>query len=139
MEDTFTEHFFAWADAQGISRDAIADATGNNPKTVSTWRSIGIPRGKQTACQFFMEQHTRAAQLEELRGKMLLRPTHEQFNRWNRAALREGKTIEDWAFEGLERMAEEYFATSGKAKPTAKSDVPGASHSGSSGKQAGER
>jgi len=109
MEDNFTEAFFAWADANDIGRDAIAEATGNHPKTVSTWRSIGIPRGKQPACKFFMEQHTRAAEIEDLRGKMILRPTHDQFQRWNRAALQDGKTIEDWAFDGLERMAAEQF------------------------------
>jgi len=112
MEDNFTEAFFTWADANDIGRDAIAEATGNSKQTISNWRSNGIPRGKQPACKYFMEQHTRAAEIEDLRGKMILRPTHEQFQRWNRAALMAGQTIEDWAFDGLERMAAKQFKNS---------------------------
>lgn len=109
MNDNFTEQFFSWADANDIGRETIAQATGNTKETISKWRSIGIPKGKQLGCKLFMEQHTRAAEIEDLRGKMILRPTHDQFQRWNRAALLAGQTIEDWAFDGLERMAAQQF------------------------------
>jgi phage repressor protein C with HTH and peptisase S24 domain len=41
---------------------------------------------------------------------LIMRPTYEQFLRWNKIALSEGKLIEDWAFDELEEAAAEYFA-----------------------------
>jgi hypothetical protein len=108
MEDLFTSKFFAWADSNNVTREQIAKGTGNSKQTISKWRSIGIPRGKRLVCEALMNQH-RHQDLEDLRGKMILRPTHAQFTRWNRAALSSGQTIEDWAFDGLERMADNYY------------------------------
>jgi hypothetical protein len=108
MSKKFTEEFFQWADAHQISREDIAQETGNSKQTISKWRSIGIPKGKEFGLRSFMERHLRT-DTEEIRHRMLLEPTHAQFNRWNRAALAANKTIEDWAFEGLEEMATEYY------------------------------
>jgi hypothetical protein len=102
MSKKFTEEFFQWADAHQISREDIAQETGNSKQTISKWRSIGIPKGKEFGLRSFMERHLRT-DTEEIRHRMLLEPTHAQFNRWNRAALAANKTIEDWAFEGPRR------------------------------------
>ena len=108
MNEDITKEFFLWADSNNISREQIAEATGNNPKTVSTWRSLGIPKGKRAACFMFMQQLRKPA--DEIRHRLVHEPTREQFTRWNKAALATGKTIEDWAFDGLEAMADEFFS-----------------------------
>jgi len=109
MSNDFTDTFFAWSDSNGITRDQIAEATGNSPKTISTWRSIGIPKGKRLGCQSLIDQHHSITQLQDERSNIQFKPSHSQFKRWNQAALDQGKLIEDWAFEGLEQMAEEHF------------------------------
>lgn len=110
MTTKFTEQFFQWAEAHGITREDIAAETGNSKQTVSKWRSIGIPKGKEFGLRSFMQRQLRS-DVESIRAKMVLHPTHEQFTRWNKAALHARKTIEDWAFEGLEEMADEYYTT----------------------------
>jgi hypothetical protein len=90
MSKKFTEEFFQWADAHQISREDIAQETGNSKQTISKWRSIGIPKGKEFGLRSFMERHLRT-DTEEIRHRMLLEPTHAQFNRWNRAALAANK------------------------------------------------
>lgn len=49
-------------------------------------------------------------QVQEPLNVIVMKPSHAQFNKWNRAALREGLTIEEWAFEGLEEMADQHFS-----------------------------
>jgi hypothetical protein len=44
----------------------------------------------------------------EIRQNLVLRPTPEQFDIWNDAALAEGKRISDWALSGLDRLAAEH-------------------------------
>ena len=108
MSDKFTETFFAWATGNGISREQIAESTGNSKQTISNWRSNGIPQGKQLGCQSLIDQHNLAA-YKEIRHSIPLQPSHAQFRRWNQAALKRGKLIEDWAFEGLDLLADEHF------------------------------
>lgn len=108
MSMTFTDQFFQWADAHQVSREDIAAETGNSKQTISKWRSIGIPKGKEFGLRSFMERQYRS-DTEEIRHKMVLEPNHAQFNRWNKASLAANKTIEDWAFEGLEKMAADYY------------------------------
>lgn len=108
MSTKFTEEFFQWADAHQVSRDDIAQETGNSKQTISKWRSIGIPKGKEFGLRSFMQRQLRS-DTEDIRHKMVLYPSHTQFNRWNRASLAAGKTIEDWAFDGLEEMAADYY------------------------------
>ena len=108
MSDKFTETFFAWAATNGIDRNQIAEATGNSAQTISKWRSIGIPKGKQLGCQSLIDQHKLDA-YKEIRHSIPLQPSHAQFRRWNQAALDQGKLIEDWAFNGLDLLADEHF------------------------------
>ncbi len=109
MTTDITVEFFTWLDASGLKPKDVADDLGNGWQTVSSWRSKGVPKGKQLACQAVMDK-AREKMMEDLRGSMILHPTHKQFNAWNRAALAKGQTIEDWAFAGLEQMAADYFA-----------------------------
>lgn len=108
MKDTFTAQFFLWADANNIGREHIAKATGNSKQTVSNWKSVGIPKAKRLECQDMMNS-SKQPELEEMRNRIVFELERGQFTRWNQAALDAGKTIEDWAFEGLEQMAIDHF------------------------------
>ena len=101
MSTQFTKEFFAWLQASELSKEEVAKELQNTPSTLSKWKSIGIPKGKIFACQAIMQRH----QTEELRPALLMRPTYEQFTKWNEAAVIEGKTIEKWATDGLDSMA----------------------------------
>lgn len=106
MSDEFTQAFFSYVDRH-LSRNEVAEALGNSPKTISSWRSIGIPSGKVYACKHLIESHRQRT--TEPTNIIVMRPSYEQFQSWNRAALESGQTIEDWAFDGLEAMAAEHF------------------------------
>jgi hypothetical protein len=107
MSDEFTQAFFSYVDRH-LSRKEVAEALGNSPKTISSWRSIGIPSGKVYACRHLIEAHRQ--QTSKPSNVLVMHPSYEQFQRWNRAALDAGQTIEDWAFEGLEDLAARHFA-----------------------------
>jgi hypothetical protein len=110
MNDQFTDTFFTWADNHRVTRDQIADATGNSKQTISNWRSNGIPKGKQLGCQSLIDQHHQQTHAPQTGNSLNFMPTHAQFKRWNQAALEKGQLIEDWAFEGLEQLADKHFS-----------------------------
>lgn len=78
---------------------------GVNIKTVYNWRTLGVPPRKESHLRQVMAEWD--ARAGSALGALLLRPTPEEFRAWNQAALEEGKLIEDWAIEGLNRLAEE--------------------------------
>lgn len=121
MSDEFTADFFTYIDRH-MSRDQVATALGNSRQTLSSWKSIGIPKGKRFACKALLDSHK--AGTSSATNIIIMRPSYDQFQRWNRAALSEGKTIEDWAFDGLEEMAAEHFAKIPTGHPYALPDPP---------------
>lgn len=110
MQESFTSVFFLWSKENSISKEDIADALNKGSQTISNWKSAGIPKGQKFACQAFMAQHERDKKMEEIQNCLVFNPSQAQFLRWNNAALKEGKTIEDWAFDGLEQIADELLA-----------------------------
>ena len=110
MQESFTSVFFLWTKENAISKEDIADALNKGSQTISNWKSAGIPKGQKFACQAFMDQHERDKKMEKVKNSLVFTPSHTQFLRWNKAALQEGKTIEEWAFDGLEQIADELLA-----------------------------
>lgn len=108
MSNEFTKQFFNWLDDNDLKPKNIADDLSNSTQTISSWRSKGIPKGKEFACRAVMERQLHQ-KIEDVRHRLIHELNRDQFTRWNKAALREGKTIEDWAFEGLERIAREHL------------------------------
>lgn len=129
-----TERFRKWMDSRNLSAADVADALNVSPATVTTWRSRGIPLRKQDFVQRFMDQ-TDAAQiverLAEVPKSIILLPVDQStFNKWNRAANRCGKIMEDWAIDGLDELAREQLPPSillalRAADPPAKYGTPG--------------
>jgi len=104
------EHLIKWLDNKDLSNEWLADKCGVKLSTVSSWRSNRpIPSKAKVIIESLMrEDHDR--KIEDIRNSLTMRPTRQQFNNWNQASLEVGKTIEDWALEGLDRMAAEHFS-----------------------------
>ena len=114
MEDTreFTEKFFNWLDSNRLRPMDVAEEIRNSARTISTWRSKGIPPSRIITCQSVMDRHAskESAQNTQI---FILRPTYDEFREWNRAALEAGQLIEDWAMEGLNTLAEAHEVETG--------------------------
>ena len=104
MRDQFTTEFFTFID-KNMDREEVAKHLGNSTKTISTWKSIGIPKGKQYACRMLMERNEK--ETEEIPARLIIEVEREEFNRWNRESLNDGMIIEDWAYHALSSIADE--------------------------------
>lgn len=102
--------FRDWMDARGLKSDDVASKFDVSPQTISHWRSQGVPERRQSLVRYIMSTWTQAPEAagSGVRQQIVVRPTPEQFDRWNDAALAEGKRISDWALEGLDRLAAEW-------------------------------
>ena len=98
-----------WMDARGISADTVATSLKVGLQTVKNWRSIGVPDRRKAHVAYFMSTWKESATpAEEIRQNLVLRPTPEQFDHWNDAALAEGLRMSDWALRGLDQLAGEH-------------------------------
>ncbi len=50
----FTETFFEWASSRGLGSKEIAKELGKKQILVSNWRSRGVPKNHQYACNAMM-------------------------------------------------------------------------------------
>lgn len=55
MTKEFTTKFFSWAKENNHDYKSIAKLLDNKAPTIKNWNSIGIPKGKQFACQAIMD------------------------------------------------------------------------------------
>lgn len=100
-----TRELIEWMDARKLSAAQVAERLGVQAQTIRNWRACGVPARKEDHLRQVMAEWD--ARPGAALGALLLRPTPEEFRAWNQAALEEGKLIEDWAIEGLNRLAEE--------------------------------
>lgn len=98
--------FRDWMDAQKLKVSAVAQRFGISEQTAFNWRSNGVPKSRQ---DFVSRIIAEWASGSAIGPRLSVQATDEQFRAWNRAALDEGKIIEDWARDGLDAMAKEYF------------------------------
>ncbi|MGJ8678624.1 MAG: S24 family peptidase [Akkermansiaceae bacterium] len=104
------ETLIKWMSENDHTNEWLADKLGVKLPTISSWRSNRpIPSKAIYIIKDLMDKD-KDKEIEELRNNLILRPNYDQFKRWNEKALSEGKIIEDWAFDGLEAMADEYFS-----------------------------
>lgn len=101
--------FRKWMDARKLTAAEVGEALGVSAQTVRIWRSQGIPPRREPHVAKLMEEwETRQRAAAEL-GKLILRPSEDQFRRWNRASITgpRPQTVEDWAMDALEAAAAE--------------------------------
>ena len=99
-------------EAEGLKPKDLAPELNKEVQTIFNWKSKGVPKAQWVACEAVMERHharnTGAPGGED--PVFVIKPSYEQFQNWNRAALDAGKLIEDWAMDGLDAIAEEMAA-----------------------------
>ena len=87
----------------------VADALFVTEQSVRNWRSAGIPRRRQPQIADWMAEIDAAAQgspIDYLRARpLIVEAGLEEFRTWESAALRNGKTLTEWARSGLTEMA----------------------------------
>ena len=108
--DAFTERFFAWMDSEGLKPKDVAPDLRKKSQTVSNWRAGGIPISAQLACQVVMERYDAGLIGGDKQPQFVVKPTYEQFQDWNRAALGQKQLISEWAVEGLNAFAKKSAA-----------------------------
>ena len=102
---TFTEEFFRVADVAGMSAEDVADEFGRNARTVSNWRSKGIPNRTLPHAREILERW-REERAEALEDQVLtLKVSGEDFDRFDRASRRDGLLLREWLLDAVERAA----------------------------------
>ncbi len=99
-----TDQFKAWMDERKLSAEQVGERLHVSPQTVRNWRAAEIPPRRQEQIRNLMSQWD-DGQID----RIVLTPRPEQFDDWNRAANREGKTIREWVTTSLDTLAAEQF------------------------------
>ena len=112
-----------WLKKSGRDRDWLGEELGVSKRTVDNWLSIqDIPDGKLRLIERLMADD----QAEEARRKQLSEPTNQifslevslpRFRRYSTAAATARQTLEHWAIQSLDEMAETAPALPATPKP----------------------
>lgn len=99
------DELISWMDRLDVTPEALSERMGVSVKTVYNWRTSGVPERKEDHLRRVMASWTAGPEL----GKLILRPTDDQFRRWNLASISgtQPRTMEDWAMEALDEAAAE--------------------------------
>jgi hypothetical protein len=101
--------FREWLNSQSLKTPQVTARFGISEQTARHWRSKGVPESRQ---DFVSRTIAEWADGSSIGPRIQIQATDAQFRAWNRAANEcEGgpKLLEDWAREGLDQMAHEYF------------------------------
>ena len=111
LMNDLTERFKAWMHNEQIKAPFVGSLLDTSPKTINNWRSNGIPARLADRVERLMAEW-KTNPRSHLGNSITIRATDEQFSRWNRAANRSHnadgsiKTIEEWALDGLDSLAD---------------------------------
>lgn len=126
--DEFSLKFRRWMDGHKMRAAEVADALFVTEQSVRNWRSAGIPRRRQPQIADWMAEIDAAAQgspIDYLRARpLIVEAGLEEFRTWESAALRNGKTLTEWARSGLTEMARERDGA-GLPAPAGSPQTPG--------------
>lgn len=95
-----------WMDSNQVGLEEASNLFGKTVGTLRNWRSSGVPASQQAWVRNQMADWEKK-QNRPLPDRLTLElESPEQFDDWNRAALRSGKILRDWAMEVLEKAAD---------------------------------
>lgn len=102
--------FRDWMDTQKLKVSAVCSRFGISEQTAFNWRSKGVPKSRQDFVSRVIAEWSNASAIGP---RIQVQATDAQFRAWNLAAndCENGpKTIEEWARDGLNELAREYFS-----------------------------
>jgi hypothetical protein len=142
--DDFSLKFRQWMDGRKMRAAEVADALFVTEQSVRNWRSAGIPPRRQPQVADWMAEVDAAAHGSPA-GYLRVRPLIveaglEEFRSWERAALRNGQTLTEWARSGLTAMAygRGNVGTPDSAETPPTANETAASREGEDARQAGD-
>jgi ParB-like chromosome segregation protein Spo0J len=132
MSYDITTRFFHWMEANNITRSDAAAALGVDERSLSNYRSRGLPRRKHARAEQIMQEHQAAPAIASESNRLAVSFTDDEYDLVQRAAeivrqpdirefIRRAATIkaqEDIAKHGTLKVAEdppEYGKQEGKA------------------------
>lgn len=71
MSNDVTSRFFHWMEANNITRQQAAESLGVDERSLSTYRSRGLPKKKEARAEQLMAAHNQAAAPESLDGNKI--------------------------------------------------------------------
>lgn len=105
--DKYSEDFKTWMDERGLTAETIAPLIQKEEGTIRNWRSRGVP-GRESVrshVSAFMENYDLAKIDDAPLNALTLHLSQSQFDDWNRAAMKKGLIMREWAIEGLDSLA----------------------------------
>lgn len=106
--------FRDWMNSLKLKAPAVAARFGITDQTARHWRSKGVPDSRQ---DFVSRTISEWADAATIGPRLQVQATDAQFRAWNQAALDEGKLMEDWARDGLDELAKEFFSSAPRSIP----------------------
>ncbi len=112
-----TNDFKDWMDERRLKASGVCEALHVSEQTIHQWRSFGVPPRRIPHVERYMAEWIDPASVVppitdeaisafvEAKQNLVLHPTEEEFDAWNRAALAERKTLKAWAHDGLGELA----------------------------------
>jgi uncharacterized protein (DUF1778 family) len=86
MSDEITPRFFHWMESHNISRTEAASLLGVDERSLSTYRSRGLPRKKQARALQLMQEKQSTSDTVQSETRLAIPFTDEEFDLVERAA-----------------------------------------------------
>jgi hypothetical protein len=121
MSDDVTPSFFHWMEAHNITRPEAASLLGVDERSLSTYRSRGLPRKKQARALQIMAEKAAAAPATELDHRVIVEFSDNEYATVERATEIVGSTLREFIVKSTVTKAREEIAESdaesGKGHP----------------------
>lgn len=112
---TLDADFKAWMDRLKLRAEIVGKALNVTGQTVRNWRASSIPKRKRAEVERMMAEWE-SNPSSHFGPRLVINATDQQFQNWNDAANHcpgGPKRIEEWARDGLNELAKEYFSKKG--------------------------
>lgn len=113
-----TNEFRDWMDEHRLKAIDVCEALHVSEQAIHNWRSQGVPPRRHPHVERYMAEWVdpsavvvpsiSEANIQALRERqnLVLRPSDEQFEAWDRASRKDGaETLHEWAMRGLNSLA----------------------------------
>lgn len=112
MSDDVTPRFFHWMEAHNITRADAANLLGVDERSLSTYRSRGLPRKKQARALQLMAEKASASPATGIDHRVTVEFSDEEYTTVERATEIVGSTLREFIVKSTVTKAREEIAQS---------------------------